>query len=147
MSYYKEADSHIRNKVNVVLEFSNYGTEVKLKDAAGVNTCNLAVKSDFIVLKAEVNKLDVNKLFYISTNLNNVKAKVDDFDVDKLKTVPIDLKHLSDVLSNKIFKSTKFNTLKMKLNKLLRINQYKTDKQNLEKTFIDVDKKHQTLMV
>ena len=63
--------------------------KIKLKDAAGVNTCNIAVKSDFIVLKAEVNKLDVNKLFYISTSLNNIKAKIDDLDVDKLKTFPI----------------------------------------------------------
>ena len=63
--------------------------KIKLKDAASVNTCNISVKSDFIVLKAEVNKLDVNKLFYISTSLNNIKAKIDDLDVDKLKTFPI----------------------------------------------------------
>ena len=36
--------------------------------------------------------LDINKLVNISTNLNNLKAKVDDLDVDKLKSASADLK-------------------------------------------------------
>ena len=78
----------------------------------------------------------------IPTGLNNLKAKVDDLDVGKLKTVPADLKKLSDVAANEVVKSTKFNTLKTKVNNLekkvlgvttsIHINQYNTDKQNLE---------------
>ena len=41
-------------------------------------------------LKAEVYKLDINKLVNVSTNLNNLKAKVDDLDLSKLKTVLVD---------------------------------------------------------
>ena len=114
------------------------------------------LKKDFIALKAEVDKLDVNKLVNVSTSLNNLKTKIDDLDVGKLKTVPIDLKKLSDVVDN-VVKNTKFNTLKTKVNTLgkkipdattlIHINQYNTDKQNLGKKFGDVDKKYQTQVV
>ena len=76
-------------------------------------------------------------------SLNNLKTKVDDLDVGKLKTVPIDLKKLSDVEDNEVLKNTKFNTLKTKVNNLekkipdattlLHINECNTDKQNLGK--------------
>ena len=49
-------------------------------------------------MKAEVDKLDINKLTNVPTSLNNLKTKVDDLDVGKLKTVHVDLKKLSDVV-------------------------------------------------
>ena len=74
--------------------------------------------------------------------MNNLKAKADDIDVGKLKTVLADMKKLSDVVDNVVVKNTKFNTLKRKVNSLeekisdatilIYINQYNTDKQNLE---------------
>ena len=54
----------------------------------------------------------------VSTSLNNSKARVDDLDVGTLKTVLINLKELSDVVDNQVVKSTKFNTLKTKVNNL-----------------------------
>ena len=48
--------------------------------------------------------------------LNNLKTKVDDLDVDKLNTVLIALKKLSDVVDNEVVKNTKFNTLRTKVN-------------------------------
>ena len=79
--------------------------------------------------------------------MNNLKTKVDDLDVGKLKTVPVlkktDLKKLSDLIDDEVVKNTKFNTLKTKVKNLekkipdattlIHINQYNTDKQNLEK--------------
>ena len=47
----------------------------------------------------EVEKLDMNKLVNVPTGLNTLKAKVDDLNVGKLETVPIDLKKLSDVVN------------------------------------------------
>ena len=41
MSYYPEADSHIRYKVKVVLDLSNYATKIKLDHAAGIDTSDL----------------------------------------------------------------------------------------------------------
>ena len=58
MNYYPEPDSHMRNKVNIVLYLSNYPTEKK--DATDVDTSNLATKRCFIALKAEAEKIDVN---------------------------------------------------------------------------------------
>ena len=54
----------------------------------------------------------------VRASLNELKKKVDDLDIDKLKTVPIDLKKLSDVVDNKVVRNKKFNTLKTKANKL-----------------------------
>ena len=111
MSFYPEPDSHIRHKVKIVLDLPNYATEKELDHATGVDTSDLAAKKDFIVLKAEVDKLYINKLVHFPTSLNNLKTKLDDLDVGKLKTVPVDLKKLSDIIDNEVAKNTKFNTL------------------------------------
>ena len=92
MSYCQEPDIHIRKKVKVVLDLTNYATKKELDHATGVDTSDLAAKKDFIALKAEVDKLDINKLVNVPTSLNNLKRKVDDSDIGKLKTNPIDLK-------------------------------------------------------
>ena len=42
----------------------------------------------------------------VPTSLNNLKTKVDEVDVGKLKTVPIDFTYLSDVVNNKVVKNT-----------------------------------------
>ena len=100
-------------------------------------------------LKAKVDKLNFNKWVNVPTSLNNLKRKVDNLNVGKLKTVLIDFKKLSDVVNNEVVKNTKFNTLKTKVKNLetkipdattlIHINQYNTDKQNLEKKIGDVD--------
>ena len=86
---------------------------------------------------------DINKFVNVTTSLNNLKTKVDNLDVSKLKTVPVDLKKLSDAVGNEVVKNTKSNTLKTKVNNFekkipdattfIYINQYNTDKQNLDK--------------
>ena len=96
MSFYPEPDSHVREKVKVVLDFSKYATKKALEHATGVDTSKLAAKSDFITLKAEVNKLDINELIKVLTGLNNFKTNVDNLNSGNL-TVPKDLKKLNDV--------------------------------------------------
>ena len=44
MSYYPEPGSHIRDKVKVVLNLSNYATKKELSDATGVDASDLAAK-------------------------------------------------------------------------------------------------------
>ena len=58
----------------------------------------------------------------VPVSLNNLKTKVDDLDVGNLKTVPIDLQKLSDVVDNNVVKNTKSNTLKTKVNSLEKKN-------------------------
>ena len=97
MSYYSEPDSHIidKGKDKVVLDLSNYAAKKELEHAKAINTSDLSAKRDLITLKAEVDKLDTNKLANVPTSFNNLKTKVDDLAVGKLKTVLVDLEKLS----------------------------------------------------
>ena len=118
INYYPEPDSHIRDEVKLVLDLSNYVTKKELEHVTRVDTFDLAAKKDFIALKAQVDKLDINKLVNIPISLNNLETKADDLDVSKLKTVPVDLIKLRDVVDYDVVKNTKFNTLKTKVNNL-----------------------------
>ena len=151
MSYYPVKDSRIRDKIKVVLDLSNYATKKELDQATSVDASDLAAKKDIFVLKDEVEKLGISKLVNLSRSLSNLKTKVDDLDVDKLKAVPSNLKKISDVVDKDVFNSTKSKTLKTKVKNLerkildvttvIRINQYNTDKQNLKEKIGDVDEK------
>ena len=114
MNYHPEPGSHIRHKDKVVLDLLNYATKKELNQATVVDTSDLAAKKGFIALKAEVDKLDINKLLNVPTSLINLKIQVNDLDVGKLKTGPVDLKSLSDVIDNEVVKNTRFNALKTK---------------------------------
>ena len=143
MSYHPEADNHILDKLKVVLDLSNYANKKELKDATRVDTSGLAAKKVFMALKAEVEKLGINKLVNVPSGFNNLKERVDDLDTGKLKTVPIDLKELSEVLSKEVVKKTVYSKSNMKVKNLenktpdattlIHINQYNTDKQSLKK--------------
>ena len=63
------------------------------------------VKKVFFALKADVDKLDINKLANVPTSSNNLKTKVDDLDVGQLKPVSIDLEKLSDAVDKERCKS------------------------------------------
>ena len=105
-------------------------------------------------MKVEVDKPDINKLVNVLVSLNNLKTKVNDLDFGKLKNVFADLKKISDLLDYKVVNKTKLDTLKANVNNLdkkipdatilIRINQYNTDKQNLEQKSKDVDKEKNT---
>ena len=82
MCHYPEPDSHIRDKVKVILDLSNYATK-KNNHTTGIDTSILDAKKYIIASKAEVGKVDINKLVDVSTSLNNLKTKVDYLDVGK----------------------------------------------------------------
>ena len=65
-------------------------------------------------MKADIDKVDINKLVNVRTSLNNLKTKVDDLYVGKLKTV---FAKINDVVDKKVVKDKKFNTLQTKVNK------------------------------
>ena len=90
--YYKWVTIQNQTVIKAVLELSHYANK-KNRHGTGVDTSDLAAKNNFIALKAEFDKLNIIKLFHIPTSLNNLKTKVDNLDVDKLKTVPVDLKN------------------------------------------------------
>ena len=75
MSYHPEPNSHIRDKVKVVLlDLWNYAAKEKVERATGIDTSDLTSKKDLIALKAEVNKLEINKVINVSISLNNLKT-------------------------------------------------------------------------
>ena len=74
---------------------SNYATKSdKKKEAIGINTSNFAKKVDLASLKSDVENLDV----------------------EKLKTVLVDLSKLSDVVKYEVVKKTVYNELVKKVN-------------------------------
>ena len=69
-------------------------------------------------MKAETDKLDINKLVNVPTSLNNWKTKVDVLDVGELQIVLICFKKLSHSVNNEVMEKTVNNKLKAKVNKL-----------------------------
>ena len=100
--------------INVKVNLSNYARKSDLKKATGIDTSNLALKSNLAKLKAEICKIDVYKL----------------------NTVPVDLSKLSNVVSNEVFKKTVYNKFVAKANNFdtsgfVLKTKYDTDKSNL----------------
>ena len=60
MSYYPEPDSRIRDKVKLLLDLYNHASKKKLERTTDIDTFDVPAKKDFIALKAEVDKLDMN---------------------------------------------------------------------------------------
>ena len=84
---------------------SNHATKKELDYAIAVDTYDLATKKGFIALKAEIDKLEINKLIMFQLVWIILKTKLDNLDVGKLKTVPVELKKLSDVVDNEVLKT------------------------------------------
>ena len=68
---------------------SNYATKTDLKNATVVDTLDIAKKTDLANLIYDVDKLYIDILKNIPSNLSNLKNKVDKLDFDKLETTPV----------------------------------------------------------
>ena len=82
--------------INVTVDLSNYVTKDDIKNITHVDTSCFALK----------------------TNLANLKAEVDKLDIDKLATVPVDLSKLSNVVKNDVVKKTVHDKLVTKLDNI-----------------------------
>ena len=91
--------------MKVELDLSNYSRKADLKNAAGVDTSQSAKKVDLDNLKTDVDKLDIDRLKNVATNLSNLKSKVHELDVNKLVPVPVDLSKLSNVVKMMMLKT------------------------------------------
>ena len=60
-------------------------------------------------LKSDVDKLNIDKLKNVATNLSKLKGRVDKLDVDKLVPALVDLNKLSDALKNDVVKKDVYN--------------------------------------
>ena len=104
MSEYFPEPKSLGGTVKVELGLSNYARKVDFKNATGVDTSKFSKKVDLANLKPNVDKLDIDKLKNVPSNLSNLKSKVDKLDVDKLVLVPVDLSKLSNVVKNDVVK-------------------------------------------
>ena len=78
--YFPKPYRSFEGNIKVELDLSSYATKAELKNTTGVDTSKLAAESDLASLKAEVDKIDV----------------------EKLKAVPIDLSKLSNVVNKEV---------------------------------------------
>ena len=93
----------------------------------------------------------------VPTGLNNLKTKINDLDVVKLKIIPIDLEKMSNLVDKKVVKKAVYDTLNTKVynleenisggSTLIWTNQYNIDQQSLEKNVDDAEKKFLVLLV
>ena len=60
--YFPKPLKSFGENITVKIHISNYATKADLKNLAGVDTSILAARSDLANLKAEIDKLDVDKL-------------------------------------------------------------------------------------
>ena len=110
-------------KLKVELDLSSYATKIDLKNVTHVDASSFASK----------------------TNLANLKTEVDKIDIDKLKTVPVDLAKLSNVVKNDVVKKTKYNKLVTKVDNIditgfVLKTKYDNDKSVMQK-ISDAEKK------
>ena len=74
---------------------------------------NNATKTDL----KNVTHVDTSS-FPLKTNLASLKAEVDKLDIDKLVLVPVDLSKLSDAVKNDVVKKTVYDKLVAKVNSI-----------------------------
>ena len=106
--YFPQLNS-LETNVKVELDLSNYGAKIELKNATGVDTSSFAKKSDLANLKSDVDKIDIDELKNVTSNLNNSKNKVNRLDIKKLETTPVDLIKLSNLVKNDVVNKDLYN--------------------------------------
>ena len=80
IQYFPKPYRSFRGNINVTVGLSYYATKADLKHATRTDTSSSALK----------------------LNLASLKAVVDQLDVDKLKTVPVNFSKLNNVVNNKV---------------------------------------------
>ena len=118
--YFPKPYKPFGKNINVKVDLSNYATKADIKNILHVDTPNFALK----------------------TNLANLKTEVDKLDIDKLVPVPTDLSELTNVVKNDAIKKTEYDKLVAKVNSIdtsrfvLKFK-YDTDKLELENKIPD----------
>ena len=118
--YFPKPQSHEEN-IKVKIDLSNYATKEDIKNITHVDTSSFALKTNLFCLKTEVDKLDI----------------------DKLVPVPTDLSKLSNLVKNDVVKKAAYNKLVAKVdnidtNDFVSKTKYDTDKTKLENKIPDV---------
>ena len=87
--YFRRRYKRFDRDINVKVDLSNYATKTDLKNISHADVSSFALKSNLASLKTEVDKIDA----------------------DKLKTVPVDLARLSNVVKKDVIKKTEYEKI------------------------------------
>ena len=94
--YFPKPYDPFSGDINVKGDLSNYATKADIKNISHVDTSSFALK----------------------TNLANLKTEVDKLDIDKLMPVPTDLSRLSNVVRNYVVKKADYSKLVTKVDNI-----------------------------
>ena len=123
-NYFRRCYKRFDGDISVKVDLSNYATITDLKNVSHVDVSSFALKSNLASLKTEVDKIDA----------------------DKLKTVPVDLAKLGNVIKNDVIKKTKYGKLVAKINGIDNTNfvsriKYEKDGSDFQDKIDKIDKK------
>ena len=117
--YFPKPYSHKEN-IKVEIDLSNYATKEDIKNITYVDTSSFALK----------------------TNLSSLKTEVDKLNIDKLVPVPTDLRKLSNVVKNDVVKKAAYDKLVAKVDNVdtsdfVLKTKYSNDKAEIENKIPD----------
>ena len=102
--------------INVKVDLSNYATKADIKNISHVDTSSFALKA----------------------NLANLKTEVDKLDIEKLVLIPTDLSKLSNVVKNDVVKKIIYDKLVTKVNNIDISDCVLKTKYNADKTKLEI---------
>ena len=113
--YFPKPHDAFNGDINVKVDLSNYATNADIKSISHVDTSSFALKA----------------------NLANLKTEVDKLDIDKLHPVPTDLSKLSNIVKNNVVRKADYNKLVTKIDNIdtsrfVLKTKYDADKSELE---------------
>ena len=94
--YFPKPYEQFSGDINVKVDLPNYATKADIKNISHVDTSSFALK----------------------TNLANLKSEVDKLDIDKLKPVTTDLSKLSNVVKIDVVKKVDYKKLVAKVDNI-----------------------------
>ena len=123
-NYFRRHYKRFDGDISVKVDLSNYATKTDLKNVSHVDVSSFALKS----------------------NLASLKTEVDKRDADKLKSVPVDLAKLINVVKNDVIKKTEYDKLVAKVNAIYDTNfvsrtKYEKDGSDFEDKIDKIEKK------
>ena len=113
--YFPKPYEPFGGNINLKVDLTNYATKDNIKNITHVDTYNFALK----------------------TNLANLKTEVDKLDIDKLMAVPTDLSKLRDVVKIEVVKKTKYNKLVTEVDNIVTSDFVLKTKDNTDKTELE----------
>ena len=121
--YFPKAYEPFGGDINVKVYLSNYATKTNLKNVSHVHVSSFALKSNLASFKTEVHKIDA----------------------EKLKTVPVDLAKLSNLVKNDVVKKIEYKKLVTEVDNidttnLVKKTKFEKDGSDFEEKIDKIDK-------